>query len=236
MDDLDTSQGWVIEQTLREITRVNELLGGDYVTTTGLRKMIRDWPFDRPIRIVDIGCGGGDMLAKVHKWAQAEDVQVELTGVDFNPNIIDYAKSNTNFVSGLRFLAQDIYSQTFAEQKYDIVICCLFLHHFKDDELVTLLERLSAQATWGILINDLHRHPVAYYSIKFLTRMFSSSYMVRYDAPLSVLRAFRKHEITALLRKAGVTKFRISWKWAFRWQVLIETKNLAESENFEGSC
>jgi hypothetical protein len=45
--------------------------------------------------------------------------------------------------------------------------------------------------------------------------------MVKFDAPLSVLRAFSKTELNDILYKAGITEFSLKWKWAFRWQLII---------------
>lgn len=77
------------------------------------------------------------------------------------------------------------------------------------------------QVNLGIVINDLHRHPFAYHSIKILTRLFSKSSMVKYDAPLSVQRAFTKKELVRLMENAGIEHYKIKWKWAFRWQIVI---------------
>ena len=74
----------------------------------------------------------------------------------------------------------------------------------------------------GFFINDLHRHPVAYYSIKLLSLLFSKSYLVKNDAPLSVKRGFKRNEIIACLANAGISDFSIKWKWAFRWLVIIK--------------
>jgi hypothetical protein len=72
----------------------------------------------------------------------------------------------------------------------------------------------------GLLVNDLHRHALAYHSIKLLTALFSRSAMVKFDAPLSVLRGFRKDELQTVLRTAGLENAAVRWKWAFRWQVV----------------
>ncbi|MBA4057205.1 MAG: SAM-dependent methyltransferase, partial [Marivirga sp.] len=71
------------------------------------------------------------------------------------------------------------------------------------------------------IINDIHRHSLAYYSIRLLTKVFSKSSMVKFDAPLSVRRAFTKKELLEILNEAGIKKYTIQWKWAFRWQVLV---------------
>jgi hypothetical protein len=87
--------------------------------------------------------------------------------------------------------------------------------------LIAFFSHLKKQAGIGFLINDIHRHSLAYYSIKLLTTLFSKSSMVKYDAPLSVLRAFSRKELSNILRSAGIESFTIKWKWAFRWQVVV---------------
>jgi hypothetical protein len=74
----------------------------------------------------------------------------------------------------------------------------------------------------GFFINDLHRHPVAFFAIKFLTQIFSRSYLVRNDAPLSVARGFKKHEWKTLFKKAGIHDYTIQWKWAFRYLIICK--------------
>jgi hypothetical protein len=87
--------------------------------------------------------------------------------------------------------------------------------------LVLLLKAMKEKARLGIVINDLHRHRLAYYSIKWLTTLFSRSSMVKNDAPLSVLRSFSKADWERILDGAGIERYRIRWFWAFRWQVIV---------------
>jgi hypothetical protein len=115
----------------------------------------------------------------------------------------------------------NILSPDFQNRKFDIVIGTLFYHHFTDEQLIAFFSHLKKQAGIGFLINDIHRHSLAYYSIKLLTTIFSRSSMVKYDAPLSVLRAFSRKELSNILRSAGIESFTIKWKWAFRWQVIV---------------
>ena len=73
----------------------------------------------------------------------------------------------------------------------------------------------------GFFINDLHRHWLAYYLIKYITRFFSKSYLVKNDACLSVARSFRKNDWKKLMLQAGISNWEIAWKWAFRWLVTV---------------
>ena len=86
---------------------------------------------------------------------------------------------------------------------------------------------MKQRSAVGFFINDLHRHPFAYYSIKWLTKLFSKSYLVKNDAPLSVLRGFKKKELEMFNfqcsppdRRAGILNARLKWKWAFRWLLI----------------
>lgn len=220
MDDLD-SGGEIIDQTLRELETVNRLLGGNHVTINGLDKLLSNHSKTDPIVIADLGCGGGDIMILVAKWARKKGYSVELKGYDANPNIIAYAERNCTNYPEISFYTEDIFSDSFKANRYDIVICTLFTHHFKDDQLISIFNQFKTQAKIGVVINDLHRHWFAYHSIKLLTQLFSKSPMVRYDAPLSVRRAFRKNELERIMKSADIGSFSLKWMWAFRWQLIF---------------
>ncbi|MCA6078400.1 methyltransferase domain-containing protein [Fulvivirga sedimenti] len=216
MDDLQSS-GPVIDQTLKELAVINQLLGGNYVTLLGLDSFTNQ---DEPLHIIDIGCGGGDMMMQICDWATKQGIDIRITGVDANPNIIEYARRNTENYPQIDYLACDIFSEEFKALTCDVVTATLFTHHFSDNELIRLFSQLKGQARKGMVINDLHRHWFAYHSIKLLTRVFSKSKMVRNDAAVSVKRAFHKNELATILYKSGIHGFDLSWHWAFRWKVV----------------
>lgn len=219
MDDLECS-GDVLEQTLRELKTINRWLGGNHVTTNGLAKIMKRHPKDSYL-IADIGCGGGDMIRVMNRWAQSQKLKVDFAGIDANRNIIDLAKVRLKELTNVRWQVQNVFEQEFLNEKVDIVTCTLFTHHFTDQELIGLIQSFRAKASLGIVINDLHRHWFAYHSIRILTGLFSKSPMVRNDASLSVLRSFKKGDLERILREAGIKTFEIRWFWAFRWQVLV---------------
>ncbi|PZX49928.1 methyltransferase domain-containing protein [Algoriphagus chordae] len=219
MDDLNCS-GEELNQTLRELKTINRWLGGNYVTTSGLAKIFSKFP-QAEYTIADIGCGGGDMIRVMADWAKSQEKHLNFVGIDANRNIIDLAAIRLADLAKVSWRVQNVFEAEFSEEKVDISTCTLFTHHFTDSELVGLLKSLKAKSRLGIVINDLHRHWIAYYSIKLLTRLFSKSEMVQNDAPLSVLRSFSRTDWERILNKAGIKDFTISWNWAFRWQVNI---------------
>jgi 2-polyprenyl-3-methyl-5-hydroxy-6-metoxy-1,4-benzoquinol methylase len=81
MDDLEAS-GEVIPQTLKELETINKWLGGNYVTTNGLDQLLKRKKAKK-LRIADLGCGGGDMLKLVAKWAKMRKVEVSLPSTPF---------------------------------------------------------------------------------------------------------------------------------------------------------
>ncbi len=219
MDDLHYS-GPVLEQTLRELKTINRWLGGNHVTTLGLTQLARNNPQNH-YEITDIGCGGGDMIRVMQNWALRNKIPAKFIGVDANENIINLAKARQSDLQGIKWLVQNVFHPEFAAEKTDFITCTLFTHHFTDEELVELFKAMQEKARLGIVINDLHRHPLAYYSIKVLTKLFSKSPMVQNDAPLSVLRSFSRKDWEKILTEAGISNFTIRWFWAFRWQVCI---------------
>ena len=221
MDDLDCD-GEVVDQTLRELDVINRKLGGNFISIQGLKeltKLIRD---QKEIKLIDIGCGGGDILIYMAKWARKNGINLKLIGIDANPNIIQYAEKHCQDYSEISFMALDIFSKEFQALTFDIVHSSLFTHHFKSDELIKLFKSLGKQASTGMIINDLHRHWLAFYSIKFITGLFSRSAMVKNDASISVARGFKKTEINEILRSSGFNKYSLKWKWAFRWKVVVD--------------
>lgn len=219
MDDFSQS-GETINQTLRELERINALLGGNYVSTSGLRKLLKEHRKEE-YHIADLGCGGGDMMMYMSKWGESNGHNLKFSGIDANPAIVHFAKANTAEFQNIKYYSLNIFSPEFKTMDLDIIHCSLFTHHFTDEELIPLLQTLLNQSKLGLVINDLHRHTVSYYFTKWIIRTLSKSSMVRYDSVVSIMRSFKRKELEKILEKAEIKKYSIKWKWAFRWQLVI---------------
>ena len=220
MDDLDVSGG-DLHQALHELESINYLLGGNYVTLNGLAQLLEKKEWANEIYIADLGCGSGDILKLMRRLLEKRKISAVLTGIDANPNVVKYAIANTPAVCRIHYEELDIFSDEFRNRKFDIVTGTLFFHHFTSPQLTAFFNQLKEQVSTGIIINDIHRHWFSYYSIKWLTKFFSRSPMVKHDAPMSVLRAFKRKDLAEILQKAGILTYRIKWCWAFRWQVIV---------------
>lgn len=221
MDDLGAS-GEIIGITLRELERINLLLGGNRVTLDGIARLHRVRALPGDVSIADVGCGSGDMLRLMRRELAKNGIDAALTGIDANPNIVEHARRATDSSERIEYMAVNIFDDAFRQRQFDIITGTLFFHHFTRAELVDFFTHAKRQARIGIVVNDIHRHWFAFHSIKWLTRLFSRSQMVRNDAPLSVSRAFKKNELEDILRASGFENYSIRWMWAFRWQVVVD--------------
>jgi len=209
-----------IEQNMRELDIINTWLSGHRISLSGLKNLIG---YKKEIAICEIGCGGGDNLLAIQHWCIKKNVKARLIGIDINPVCITLASAK--FINpDPEFFISDYRLINFKNGKPGIIFSSLFCHHFTNEELISMLKWMRSNSTVGFFINDLHRHPLAYYSIKWITKIFSRSRLIKNDAPLSVLRGFKKNEWKELMKLAGIDNYELRWKWAFRWLIIAENK------------
>jgi len=227
MDDF-TIQDERLTDALEQLRPINQLLGG-YATTMEiiapfLRAKSRSHP-NQTIRILDLGTGIGDFPEYIVRWAAAQSpvINVEVVAIDANPVTVDYARSAlqkrlpSNLQSKIKVEVADALALPYDDGEFDIAIAAMFLHHFAHENAVQIVRSMQRVSKQGILINDLHRHPFAYYGIYALTRLLPAVDMVRNDAPLSVLRGFKSPELKSIAESAGLSNFSLKWRYAFRW-------------------
>ncbi len=123
----------------------------------------------------------------------------------------------------ISYLSEDIFNEKFKNLNYEIALCTLTLHHFKDEEIIQIMEILKKQSSIGIVVNDLHRNALAYRLFQGLCFVFRLNAMSREDGLVSILRGFKKEELIAFSKKLNLKKYTIQWKFAFRYQWIIST-------------
>jgi len=212
-----------IKKNMQELDLINAKLGGHKITLEGIETMItrmgeRQKGKHKKFSVLEIGCGGGDNLRVIKNYCAKKNIAVQLSGLDINPHCIAFARSRKENEE-IEFISSD-YKLANPFPKPDIIFNSLFCHHFADDEMRNILIWMKEHSRIGFFINDLHRHPVAYYSIKWLTRLFSKSYLVKNDAPLSVLRGFKRRELEMFNAQCSIVNAQLRWKWAFRWLLI----------------
>lgn len=232
-EDIPTAD---LYQNLRELDFINRYLGGHSVVLDGIKYFIDSIQTKNTInselknisnnfeniKIHEIGSGGGDNLRAIGRFLNKKEIAYRLGGVDLKEDCVRFAEKFEKEDPKTKYEIADYQLATFPDGQPDVIFNSLFCHHFRDEDLVKMLRWMHKNSEIGFVIADLHRHPLAYHSIKWLTGLFSKSYLVKNDAPLSVLRGFTRNEWESLLEKAGIKNYKIKWKWAFRWLILVE--------------
>lgn len=220
MDDF-TIEGDVLREALDKIASINRLLGGNNITLQGIEELLIPIPKSKVITIVDIGCGNGDMLRVLDEFGKKKGYTFNLIGIDANDFTIKHAANLSKNYSNISYRCEDVFDEHFNQLKYDIVLCTLTLHHFKDIEIDTLLDIFYTNASIGIVINDLQRSSISYRLFQALCFVFCLNSMSREDGLTSILRGFKRGDLELFSKSLGFKNYSIKWKWAFRYQWII---------------
>ncbi len=223
MDDFSITDAR-LDDALQNIAHVNRFLSGWRTTQRVLVPYLRRHK-GKSLRMLDLGTGIADHPARWVPLAASMGVRLEVVAVD--ANAVSLAHADRYLTQALppeqraciQLETADAMNLPYAPDSFDVVHAALFLHHFDDAEAAQLLASMQRLAHHGIIVNDLHRHALAYMGIKALTYVFPGDQMFANDAPLSVMRAFTREELRHLAAKADLLDATIRWHWAFRWSL-----------------
>ncbi|WP_226065107.1 methyltransferase domain-containing protein [Kaistella polysaccharea] len=221
MDDFSMDNDGLVT-ALDDIARINQLLGGNSVTLEGVKNLIKDFPKDKTITIMDFGCGSGDMLRMLSKFGKEKNLNFQLIGIDANDATIRHAEKCSSEFENITFLAEDIFLYDFSKYNIDIALITLTLHHFKDDEILKIMRVILNLVKKGIVVNDLQRSKLAYRLFQAIIFIFRLEKMTAEDGLISILRGFKREDLEKFSNDLGLKKYSIKWKWAFRYQWVIE--------------
>ena len=207
----------VHHDALNSLGRVNWISRILDVLWHGLRDVV-DLNSKQPIRVLDIGSGGGDLAIGLAMRAAREGVALEAHGCDVSPLAVAHARQEAKRrgVARTQFFPLDVLREPLPEG-YDVLMCTLFLHHFAEPDALDLLRRMGAAARRGVLIDDLIRTRLGYALAWVGGRLLTTSPLVHTDGPLSVRAAFRLDEIRELAERAGLHGATIRTHWPQRF-------------------
>jgi 2-polyprenyl-3-methyl-5-hydroxy-6-metoxy-1,4-benzoquinol methylase len=219
MDDF-SMDGEELKTSLDKIAWINRILGGN-VSVLDAVKSIAKKEAGREISIADIGCGNGDMLRAVADMGRKENLQFRLHGIDANECTIAYSKELSAMHPEISYSCSNILHPDFEMDNYDIVLFTLTLHHFSDEEIITLINKTKAHVKLAIIINDLERSNLSYVLFTWLSSITGLGNMNKNDGKISIKRGFKRKELKLFSEKLKLESYSIQWKWAFRYQWII---------------
>ena len=204
---------------LRDLAEVNRITHAYKPTQEFLARVVKRHDRAQPLRILDVGSGGGDMLRTIALWAHERDLPVELTGIDLNPysaraarefgdrhSVAANARARelARWSGNITWLTADVFSYA-PDVQPDVIVSALFTHHLSSPEIVHFLRWSEQNARLGWFINDLHRSRRAAFLFRFLPIIFGWHHFIRHDGPVSLRRAFFPADWQRMLDEANIS-------------------------------
>ncbi len=205
------------DRCLHQLARIGRFLGGDRASQQTFAKL------KKVASILDVGCGGGHFTIQLAK--QFPSAQV--VGIDISSPAVKFAKKRLREarVKNVEFVVPKSVKLNYPPNSFDVVTATLVCHHMNDEDLVEFLKKSYQIAKEKIIINDLHRHWLAYSGFALISKPFFPNRLISQDGLLSIQRGFKKKEWVSYLKAANIplSCCSIKWHWAFRWIVTIDT-------------
>jgi SAM-dependent methyltransferase len=186
----------------RSLERLNALTLASRPTLHWLDSVVNTLAPATPLRILDVGCGGGDMLRRIERWAEHRNIPVSLVGIDLNPYAGRIAREFSPRNSSIRWITGDAFSYT---EPVDLICSSLLTHHLPEPTIVRFLAWMEASATLGWFVNDLCRERTPYVLYKLLTMLTPWHPFVRHDGLVSFRRSFREDDWSRMIAAAGIS-------------------------------
>jgi SAM-dependent methyltransferase len=190
-----------------DLGRVNRLTLAARPTLAFLNAAVAGPLPSRPLRILDVGFGGGDMLRRIERWAQERGLAVELRGIDLQPFAARLARELTPAGSSIEWITGDAFAYT---EPADLILSSLFTHHLCDCAVVRFLTWMEATAECGWFVSDLCREPAPMHLFSLMARLMRWHPIVAHDGPVSFRRSFREPDWQRMLAEANLPEAEVS--------------------------
>jgi ubiquinone/menaquinone biosynthesis C-methylase UbiE len=204
-----------VAENLADLRRINRTLGGTGVVLKALTRHMSSSPA-KQLSLLDVGTGSADIPGAVAQWCASTRIDPTLVALDISERNLRVARHVLGIDREIALVRADAMRPPFADNSFDYVTASLFLHHFKDDEVIDLLAAFGRIARKAVIINDLVRNLVPYYFIKLTGPIFARSYLTRNDGPVSVLRGFTAKELARMAARAGFRQYRVDRSFPYR--------------------
>ena len=203
------------EGCMVELRRVNRFLGDTAIWRRELGDEAERVPFN-DFSVLDVGAGTGELLRVTARWARKSGRRARLVGIELNARSAEGIVEESKDFSEICSVRGDALRLPFEDGCFDFAVCSLMMHHFKNEDAITVLSELGRIASRRVFVIDLYRHPLAYFLYTTVGHLVLHTRLLREDGALSILRSFRPAELQRLATHAQLKNFRVERRFPFR--------------------
>ena len=209
LDDPAADPGAVV-LSLRNIARANRWFGGAAAVRYGLRQVLRGVPPDRPLTLLDLGTGAGDLPRRAGQWAGRGGYILRPLGLELRRPAARLARG-----AGIACAVASAGAAPLRDKSADIGLLSQVAHHFADDSAVRLFRTCDALARLGVVVADLRRGRLAPLAFRVGALGLGFDPITRADGLTSIRRGYTAGELRRLLAAAGV-RARVTRRLGYR--------------------
>jgi ubiquinone/menaquinone biosynthesis C-methylase UbiE len=196
----------LLRGNLRDLTRANRWLAGADLSWRALWSVLIATSPSVRLRVLDVGTGAADIPFLMAQRARRAGRSIEIVATDVRPEIVAIAAANVARadVEEVRVRLADPRLADEPDASYDVVHSSLVLHHHDEAQAQALLREMARVARSAVIVNDLDRGWLWWIGAWLLGHLATTNSYTRHDAPLSVKRAYRPDEMSAIARSVGL--------------------------------
>ena len=189
---------------LRDLSRVNRLLGGAELSWRAVQLSLGARGGGQ-VTLLDVGTGAADIPRHLLRRGTAAGLTLHVRATDVRAEIVAAAQAMAGRSERLTIeLLEDL--SGLPTGSYDLVHASLVLHHLEPAPAGRLLAEMGRVARRAVIVNDLDRARRWWLGAWLLSRLATANRYTRHDAALSVRRAYRPNELSALAARSGLVE------------------------------
>ena len=213
LDDLNLC-GENLHKALQSLAWINRWFGNHRAVMKAIYAVYKKNA--EPVRIIDLGCGGGDLILAVAKLLQQHKIEFTITGIDGNANSLAFAQKKFETFPQINFIQADLLSKDFSIKPCDILISSHFIYHFSDDGLIDFLKSNLRLISTAVIFSELNRNRFAMRLFKFSSILLPISKLAKEDGLIAIKRSFTVKEWLSILQNTGIGKYSLQSVPLFR--------------------
>ncbi|MFO7845318.1 MAG: methyltransferase domain-containing protein [Balneolaceae bacterium] len=205
----------LLDNTYMQFSTVNRLIGGwQWMYKHYLRPVIKN--AGGRVAVLDIGCGGGDIIALLNQMILEDGFQATFTGIDPDPRAIRFAREKA-WPQNMRFLKATSSELAQQNDRFDIVLSNHLLHHLTTHQIQQVSGDAVKLCKGIVLFSDIERSDLGYATFSLISPLLFRNSFISADGATSIKRSFTQDELIHVLPD----KWSVQKKFPFRLMAIF---------------